>query len=164
MKVRIYKYPTWFGIYQLVELLPISEEKAGKIASKIDETFPKLNNFFQWVHNKRIRKDKIKIEHFDTWSADYTLAKIIVPVLQQLKEVQHGAPFVDNEDVPKELQSTTEDVDELHFKKWNYVLDRMIQGFEHSIKDKEFPFLVEEEEFAAEGRRLFAKYFGGLWD
>ena len=38
---------------------------------------------------------------------DHTLAMIIVPMLKQLKETKHGAPFVDDEDVPEELKSTS---------------------------------------------------------
>jgi hypothetical protein len=175
MKVRIYKYPSWFGVYQLVEKLPINEEKASALANKIEEKVPQLNRFFKWLYDKRIRKDKIIIEPFDTWSADYTLSKIIVPVLKQLKEDQHGAPNVDNEDVPIELQKPKElpehDIDENHFKRWEYILNRMIQAFEYDIQDQdnEHLFLTleeykEKEAYAAEGRRLFAKYYNGLWD
>ncbi len=38
---------------------------------------------------------------------DYTLSHIVVPMLKQLKETKHGAPFVDDEDVPEELKSTS---------------------------------------------------------
>lgn len=82
--------------------------------------------------------EKIWIDRNDTWSMDYTLALIIVPMLKQLKETKQGAPCVDDEDVPEELRSTsappvdkdTGDVDDNHFKRWEYALDEMIFAFE----------------------------------
>ena len=85
----------------------------------------------------------VKIDKFDTWSADHTLAHIILPMLKQLQEHKHGAPFVDDEDVPEELKSTSAppkenewDTDDNHFKRWDYVLDEMIQAFECLVNEK----------------------------
>lgn len=91
-------------------------------------------------------KDKIVIEAFDTWSMDHTLAPIILPMLKQLKETKHGAPHVDDDDVPDELKSTSapplkpEEVqnghtDENWFKRWEWTLDEMIFAFEHKVQD-----------------------------
>jgi hypothetical protein len=73
---------------------------------------------------------------------DHTLADIILPMLKQLKETKHGAPFVDDEDVPEELKSTSAppkeneyDTDENHFKRWDWVLDEMIFAFECKVDD-----------------------------
>jgi hypothetical protein len=73
---------------------------------------------------------------------DHTLADIILPMLKQLKETKHGAPFVDDEDVPEELKSTSApakenewDTDDNHFKRWDYALDEMIFSFECKIDD-----------------------------
>ena len=82
------------------------------------------------------------IHPWDTWNMDQTLAYIIVPMLEQLKETKHGAPFVDDKDVPKELKSTSAppkenewDTDENHFKRWDYVLDEMIWSFKQKVTD-----------------------------
>lgn len=82
--------------------------------------------------------DYVKIDKYDTWNMDATLTKIIIPMLKQLKATKHGAPFVDDEDVPEELKSTSApakenewDIDGNHFKRWNYVLNEMIFAFEH---------------------------------
>ena len=81
----------------------------------------------------------VKIDKFDTWNMDVTLAYIIVPMLKQLKEVKHGAPFVDNEDVSDELRASDEDLhtyskngetDEHYFDRWDYVMDEMIFAFQ----------------------------------
>ena len=95
--------------------------------------------FLDFVHPKI---DYVKIDRYDTWSMDHTLADIILPMLKQLKESKHGAPFVDDEDVPDELKSTSAppkenewDTDDNHFKRWDYVLDEMIFAFECKADD-----------------------------
>lgn len=90
--------------------------------------------------------DYVKIDRWDTWSMDHTLADIILPMLKQIQKDKHGAPHVDDEDVPMELQSWTSpakdeyDVDGHHFARWDYVLNEMIFAFEckvdESWKDK----------------------------
>jgi hypothetical protein len=87
----------------------------------------------------------VKIDAQDTWSMDHTLAHIVLPMLKQLKEVKHGAPAVDDSDVPSPLRSTapgardrceTEyDLDDNYFLRWDYVLDEMIFAFNSKIDD-----------------------------
>ena len=84
----------------------------------------------------------VKIDRWDTWSMDHTLADIILPMLKQLQETKHGGPFVDDDDVPDELKSTSApakenewDTDENHFKRWDYVLDEIIFAFECKVDD-----------------------------
>jgi hypothetical protein len=91
------------------------------------------------------REIKVEIEPYDTWSLDHTLAFIIHPLLIQLKETKHGAPYVDDEDVPEHLRSTAavpkeNDVDSLHFDRWDWILDEMIWAFEQSTIDDEEQF------------------------
>ena len=38
------------------------------------------------------RKIDIKIDNFDTWNLDHTMAMILYPALLQLKEIKHGLP------------------------------------------------------------------------
>ena len=84
----------------------------------------------------------VKIDYYDTWSMDRTLSPIILPMLKQLQTTKHGAPFVDDEDVPEELRSTSAppkenewDTDDNHFKRWDWVLDQMIWSFEQLNDD-----------------------------
>ena len=88
----------------------------------------------------------VHIDPWDTWSMDHTLAYIIVPMLKQLKETKHGAPFVDNEDVPEELRMSEEELDQFHedgtsdnkfFRRYDWVLDEMIWTFEQKNTDWE---------------------------
>jgi hypothetical protein len=54
---------------------------------------------------------------------------------------KHGAPNVDDEDVPKELRSIYAlpkdeyDVDGNHFARWDWVLNEMIFAFECKVDD-----------------------------
>ena len=83
----------------------------------------------------------VKIDYYDTWSMDNTLADIILPMLKQLNTEKHGAPNVADEDVPMELQSWTSpakdeyDVDGNHFARWDWVLNEMIFAFESKVDD-----------------------------
>jgi hypothetical protein len=88
------------------------------------------------------RKEKIRIDKYDTWNMDRTLALIILPMLKQLKATTHGAPYVDDADVPEELRSTAAPpkenewgTDANHFKRWDWVLDEMIWAFEQHTKE-----------------------------
>lgn len=116
----------------------------------------------------------VKIDPWDTWSMDHILAPIILPMLRQLIDTKHGAPFVDLEDRPEELRAerpTTYDVDEFHFQAWDWVLDEMIYAFDcKANKDDVYMRLESQEEIDAEqarisnGFRLFGKYYEALWD
>jgi hypothetical protein len=84
----------------------------------------------------------IKIDRWDTWSMDHTLAHIILPMLKQLDKTKHGAPYTDDEDVPEYLRSHMAqpkenewDTDSLHFMRWDWILAEMIWAFEQEIRD-----------------------------
>ena len=99
------------------------------------------------------RKIEVHIDEYDTWSMDHTLAYIIAPMLKQLKATKHGAPYVDDEDVPEHLRSTAakpkedeNDTDEFHFDRWDWVLDEMIWAFEqHNDDDGDSKFFDHTE-------------------
>jgi len=126
--------------------------------------YPKKSN--------RERKIKVQIDPWDTWSMDHTLAYIVVPMLKQLKETKHGAPYVDDSDVPEHLTKAAApppkdewDVDENHFKRWDWVMDEMIFAFESKIQEWDLSFDYEASRTRiTNGFRLFGKYYEGLWD
>lgn len=94
-----------------------------------------INKFNFWRSESRI---KVRIDSHDTYSMDHTLAHIILPMLENLKQAKYFSMKVDNEDVPEELHSTVEnpyDVDENHFKRCEYVMEKMIFAFSHIIDD-----------------------------
>jgi hypothetical protein len=107
-----------------------------------EDAVQSVYNVFNWIwFDRRKQKVKIRIDRQDTWSMDHTLAPIILPMLVQLKAKKHGAPFVDNEDVPEELQATKDeynkgpDAGPKHFERWEWVLDEMIWAFEQKCRD-----------------------------
>jgi hypothetical protein len=102
-----------------------------------------ISKAIQWV-GERIypRIEYVKIDRWDTWSMDHTLGMIALPMLKQLKASKQGSPFVDDEDVPEELKSTSAppkenewDTDDNHFKRWDWALDEMIFAFENRLDD-----------------------------
>ena len=191
MKVYIGPYKNWIGPYQIAEALcfwakPVEDEYGYKrkpdwvhnfgtwlshgttkeeiVESKnAPETW--LLKLCRWIESKRNRRSYIKIDKYDTWSMDHTLAMIVLPMLKQLKATKHGSPNVDDEDVPEELKSTSAPTkenewatDDNWFKRWDWVMDEMIWSFaqkldiDHDaqfysgthdvqfIKSKEYPF------------------------
>jgi hypothetical protein len=104
--------------------------------------------------------DYVKIDRWDTWSMDHTLGQIALPMLKQLNATKHGAPFVDDEDVPEGLglrsieapaKENEWDTDENHFKRWDWVMNEMIFAFEHHInKDWEEAYRSGEIDWKSE--------------
>ena len=120
------------------------EPKVGEIRSWDRERHDTLlHRFLIWIESKKKRTIKVHIDRWDTWSMDHTLAYIVLPMLKQLRESKHGAPYVDLEDVPKELhgkkltkkQKDQGDVDDKHFERWDWVLGEMIFAFDSKVND-----------------------------
>lgn len=146
MKVYIGPYKNWWGPYQIAELIPfISEDTSHKIANWLCEhtPLPKICNKIDKLRGERTIK--VRIDPYDTWSMDVTLAHIILPMLKQLKETKNGSPMVDDEDVPPHMRhSDPRDCDGIpsewggdnwvHYK-WEWVLNEMIFAFEARIND-----------------------------
>ena len=150
--------------------------------------FPNWKFYHHWLYDwfgyTPKQKTSIRIDKFDTWSMDHTLAPIILPMLVQLKETKHGAPMVDMKDVPRELRATKKqldaygkngDVDPKHFDRWDWVLDEMIWAFEQKCCDDwteyyyhnnklDFEGFKAHQKRMRNGFRLFGKYYEGLWD
>jgi len=170
MKVKIGKYESWFGPYQLAEFLCFwakdvedeygmkskpdwvhnfgewlahgsvePEPEVGEVRSwDRDRHETWISRFLTWIHSKKQRTIKVHIDRWDTWNMETTLGYIVRPMLKKLKEEKHGAPFVDLEDVPKELhgkkltkkQKEQGELDDKHFERWDWVMDEMIFAFE----------------------------------
>jgi hypothetical protein len=151
MKVYIGPYKNWVGPHQIAEAILFwmdrNDDRVYNFGERLDK-IPGLTKFCLWVEKHRRQKISVRIDKYDTWSMDHTLAHIILPMLKQLQETKHGSPLVDDEDVPEELKSTTAppkenewDVDGNHFKRWDWVLGEMIFAFECELKedwDEEF--------------------------
>ena len=129
---------------------------------------------------RKNRAVKVEIEPHDTWNMDVTLAYIIHPMLVQLKETKHGAPMVENSDVPLGMEMSEEAMDKFRngetdgkfFDRWDWVLDEMIWAFEQVKLGQELdqPYIGKwgmgdkYDERKSNGFRLFGKYYEALWD
>ena len=145
MKIYLSKYRNhWISPYTILEKVffwqdwaksedVLYPEWVEKWADKIRPISVAIQKVLDYVHPKI---DYVKIDYWDTWSMDHTLAPIIHKMLVQLKATKHGSGLIDDEDVPEELRShngTKEnvyDVDSLFHKRYEWVLDEMIWTFE----------------------------------
>ena len=200
MKVYIGPYRNWIGPYQIADKIFFWVNRRGIFADDdprhtrwdykaadwlgdwLADTW--VTKFCNWFESKRERKVKIRIDQYDTWSMDHTLALIVHPMLLQLKASKHGSPYVDDEDVPENLRSTvapdlTEEqksfgeTDALFHERWSWVLDEMIFAFELELdeeweteyyKNSNYDAMNKIYERQKNGFRLFGRYYGGLWD
>lgn len=167
MKILISNYRThWFSPYTILEFFEKYIKGYDAYAKEpprfIVEFSKGLARFLDFVHP---RIEYIKIDDYDTWNTDTTLAMVILPVLKKLREHKCGAPRVDDEDVPDNIKSMNAprvesewDVDEFYFKRWDYILDEMIFAFGEIVSNDCY------DERINNGLRLFGKYYRGLWD
>ena len=175
MKVYIGPYKNFSNIYGFLNKLEdknwITEKKSDKI---YDTVQPILDVWNKRPWNKR--KINVRIDDYDTWGGDHTLALIIVPLLIKIKEVKQGAPHVKDEDVPEYLRSTsakplTKDeennggVDDLWFKRYDWVLDEMIWAMTQ-VRD-DFPgddqYYIEKGEWHTEKSKEEG-FYEMVWD
>lgn len=183
MKVIIGPYINYFGPFQLAEKLlfwkdknKINEVDPLDVHKDYDDIYnlglflekaPGLSRFCSWVYDKRQRKVRVQVHGYDIWSADHTLALVIVPILKQLRENKNSSGGVDDEDVPDELKSTSAtplteeeknvgEIDDNYVKRWEWILDEMIWAFEQSTIDWEEQYYSGNSDFS------FVKMENGL--
>jgi hypothetical protein len=190
MKVYIGPYRDYFGPYQIADKIFFWVNKNGIYADdppifsrwdyKLHEKFGDwlgeiqwLNDLCSWIESKKERKVKIRIDKYDTWSMDHTLALIIHPMLVQLNNTNHGFFCPDREDVP----SIPDDDDEtLVEQRYKWVMEEMIWAFENLKNDNDYELFYNKEtgwdheanqahhDRIANALRLFGKYYRALWD
>ena len=124
---------------------PEVQDRKDDVLESIADRVQSVYNVFNWLwFDRRTQKVKVRIDKWDTWSMDSTLAPIILPMLVQLKETKHGSPNVDDEDVPKRLRPTKKQqekynkdgsTDPKFFERWDWIMDEMIWAFEQKARD-----------------------------
>jgi len=108
----------------------------------------------------------VKIDRYDTWSMDHTLAYIITPMLKQLRDTKHGYGMIDDEDVPEELKSHNGTKDDDYSwdsnaeARYDYVLNEMIWAFERLTMDDDTSQFYDHSE--SEGIKDFMESFRKL--
>ena len=104
-----------------------------------------ISKGIMWVLDRIHPKiDYVKIDKWDTWSMDHTLAQIVLPMLKQLQATKHGSPLVEDEDVPDGLglrsteapakENEWDTDDNLHLR-WEWVMNEMIFAFSCKVDD-----------------------------
>lgn len=176
MRVVIGPYTNWVGPYQIAEKIlfwmnKYDDDRVYKLGEFLAHGFHKevpepdggwsmnrerpktwLYKLCEWIESKKKRKIKVHIDYWDSWNVDSTLSPIILPLLKQLRATKHGSGFVDLEDVPEHMRTTTtEDYDsqkcfdfyneakiegghDIHTR-YEWVLDEMIWAFEQLQPD-----------------------------
>jgi hypothetical protein len=196
MKVYIGPYRDWFGPYQIADaiffwvdrrgIFPDDDPRHERWDYKAHDKFGDwlndvkwLVNLCQWIESKKERKIKVRIDRYDTWSMDHTLALIVHPMLVQLHATNHGYGCVDIEDAPHIGEGEHGDnhsFDSKAHERWNWVMEEMIWTFNALKEDQEYELFHTESggwdhdamkahnERIKNGLRLFGKYYRGLWD
>lgn len=101
-----------------------------------------------------IKKCNVEVTYGSEWNADWTIATMVLPLLQKVKECKQGAPFTSDEDVPEHLRSTAcapveeWETDDNWFKRWEYILDEIIFAMQEIANgnENEPPFHTKEGE------------------
>ena len=151
MKVKIGPHLNWVGPYQIADAVfgwpdKYADENTWryKYSYKFGEWLADtwVSDFCQWIQDKRQRSVYVHIDNYDVWNAGHSLSLIALPLLLKLKEHKHGAPHVDDCDVPEYLKSTSApakehdwDTDLLWFDRWEWVLDEIIWAHRQEVTD-----------------------------
>ena len=154
MKVYINKYRYhWLSPYTIMEKVlfwkkwtdpefDLYDDKNDKYTNWLVKPMEMAQKFLDIVHPKI---NYVKIDKWDTWNMDGTLALIVLPMLKQLQDKKHGSPFVDDEDVPEYLRSYMAqpkeyewDTDSLHHQRWEWVMNELIWTFEQLQPDNDW--------------------------
>lgn len=176
-----------------VDLVGIEDVGDLEDGDWLDRSVQKISDICQDVLNLTVnqiidgmdRRVKVRIDHYDTWSMDHSLALIILPMLKQLRKSAHSSGRVEDVDVPEELRSTSVpavkdyDIDDNYHKRWEWVLGEMIWAFTQILDDNNddlfFDRITIPTKYDKHGHRvhmdriqrgttLFGKYYQGLWD
>ncbi len=186
MKVYLSNYRNhWVSPYKIMEKVIFWREidydepfikKCNKVLSPFCTAWQSILNF---IHPKI---DYVKIDRWDTWSMDHTLAHIILPMLKQLRDTKHGSPMTDDEDVPEYLRTVKKprrkkkndirdtmqvhavdmDDDSLIHKKWDWVINEMIWTFEQKVKDDDESEFFDHSAYDYENNTDTAEWLNDL--
>ena len=144
MKIYISGYRDhWYSPYPIMEKFYFWKKDYDAYKEEPPAWLQSVCEHAKWVLDKiHPYVNYVKIDKYDTWSMDSTLAHIILPMLKQLKATKHGAPFVDDMDVPDILKSTSAapkendwDTDANWHLRFDWVLGEMIFAFQSDVDD-----------------------------
>lgn len=129
-------------------------EKIG-ISNELNHKIHDVLKYLKLIERQRI--NIIKVDRWDTWNADDTLATIIAAVMIKFKEegINGYPPSFDVKDA--------NGLDEI--EGWTYIIDEIIYVFSNYalMWEHDDDYVTNKARFD-NGARLFAKYFTHLWD
>jgi hypothetical protein len=132
MKVYISEYKSnWISPYTVKEKFFFWKKDYDAYENEPPKWLGAICNGVHALRNKLgPRIEYVKIDRYDTWSMDHTLALIVLPMLKQLRLEKHGIPgsFIKDGDDSNSAFEKAE-------LEWNAVMDEMIWAFEEHCKD-----------------------------
>ncbi len=194
MKIYIGKYVSYINSYTISDKLKffgLSEKKCYEVGNWLNNTWVKP--FLNWIYDKKKRVVYTKIDDYDVWNLDNTLAQVILPALKEYRKITFAIPSNIHDTAGLPYPTETDEEYEIALKKWHETLDKMIWSFEQITSDYEQQFYSVEGEIAdpifkdgqlnwktkptidfdalkhhdkkiQEGLDLFGKYYRNLWD
>lgn len=150
MKVKIGKYVSWIGPYQIADKIIFWQDKYNDeckwanrayalgtwLANDKDGNDSALTKFCTWASKLRKRQEYVHIDEYDVWNLNNTLGLIALPLLIKLKEVKQGFALIADEDVPEAMRSTAAptrehewDWDSNAEARYTWFLDELIWAF-----------------------------------
>ena len=132
---------------------------------------------------RKNRAFHIRIDDYDVWNLDDTLAHIIHPALIRLRETKQGYPELWEDGMEPKFSNQLafdfvdfDEQDKYLEKKWNNVMSTMIRAFGLIIhreahedaankSDKGYlKYMLEYYKAVDKGLTLFARHYHALWD
>lgn len=102
------------------------------------------------------------------WGVHTYLSKLIVEVITALKTKKQGIPVAMFDGLPcDENYNYSEEDEKIAKKRWEIVLDDIVDGFKVYLSDEGCGYFEtgsEEEQKFKKAFYLLEKYFGNLWD
>lgn len=161
---KLFKENTIFGYYPYQIIFRFPYFLWNRISDFIDQ--------IRWAWQRVFRGWDDRV----VWSIDYWLDPIMPDILSRYKKVNHGTPMSMFDEFGL-MNGKTEFSDEEHNmanEKWNFIIDRIIDGFKASQKLKDAYIKTTFEDYKKEvkelererrkGMILFVKYYNDIWD
>jgi hypothetical protein len=163
------EYKNWkSGKWDAKKILEIHELKMKYIIIPISY-FYRFFDFFKYKNFKRYLKMWLqrRIRGWDdseTWSLDYSLAKLISPRLKKLKEKLNNFKTFPNS-LSTEEEGNSDECFDKHFNQWIKIIDKMILAFDIIIKNDTYYWNNQGklDSRIEEGLDLFRKHYFDLW-
>lgn len=160
MKVYLGKYKNnWISPYTIIEkVLFWKKDIDYRDYEKVSDFLMPFCEFLFKVLNKiNPRIEYIKLDRYDTWNVDTTLARIILPMLIQHKKNKMGHPSILTEE------------------SWNDIIDKMIWSFNEILNGEDGAQFHHHHyidwygmklynDRIQEGLDLFGRHYRNLWE